>query len=106
MIFITNRYCQFTEGTNINNVWEVNSNNPEQDYKNFMISAAKENFQIEINPHWLNMMNHKDHHPHLSSREYLKLLSLWEKYSKLWTIETYLEKVLHANKVEYLISVF
>ena len=94
------------ESTNIRNVWEVNSNNPEQDYKDFIIRFAQNNFQIEINPHWLNIMNHKDHHPNLSEAEYKEKVNQWGEFLRRWTIENYLEKILHANKIEYLIFKF
>ena len=53
MIYITYRKSNFDNSSIINNVWEVNCNNVQEKYIEFMHVKAKE-INVVINPHWLN----------------------------------------------------
>lgn len=101
MIYITEEYCHLSEGRSINKVWQVDSNSVEEDYKAFMLQEAEKHFEIVINPHWLNIMNHKNHHPHLSSADYKSREKAWKKYLNTWPVEKYIEEILEGVQLEY-----
>ena len=56
MIYISYRNSKFDNSLSINNVWEVNCNNVQEKYIEFMHEKAKE-INVVINPHWLDIMN-------------------------------------------------
>jgi hypothetical protein len=86
--------------TFIHSVWEVDNLDVDNEYKRFMLKKANP-MGITINPHWLNIMNHKDHHSDLSEKEYKMKSKAWDKVRGEWPIEKFLEEVLGGNKLEF-----
>lgn len=100
MIYITNRYDSLCETSYINNVWDCKQNNVEELYKEFMYKKA-DAIGIIVNPHWLNMMNHKDHHPQLSTEVYKMREKEWKRILRQWNIDKFIGDVLRGKKLEY-----
>lgn len=101
MIYIVEKYSDMTEHHEIDSVWEVDADDVEERYKKWMIDFATDVRKIVINPHWLNMMNHKDHHPHLSAEEYKQKEKSWEKFLNSRTIEWYIKEKLKGKRLNY-----
>lgn len=90
-----------TEHYTVNSIWEVNSPDVEQEYKDFVLDKATNWFEITVNPHWLNIMNHKDHHPTLSVGEYKLRKKAYEKWLKRNNLEWYIEEVKEGEKLNF-----
>jgi hypothetical protein len=101
MIYITNEYSEFLESTSIFNVWEVEQDNVEELYKEFMISKSLI-LNIVINEHWLNIMDYKNHHTHLGINDYKKVKKEWNKFLELYTIDKFILDELNGKKLEYI----
>ncbi len=103
MIYITYKYNEFSEHEIVNNLWEIDIiGDVESLYKEYMISKAKDEFDIIINHHWLNIMNYKDHNSHLSKSEYNKKEKLWNKCLLKHTVDFYISEILKGKKLEYI----
>lgn len=100
MLYITYKKSVFDEDLSINNVWNVKSDDVEQKYIDFMQEKAKE-LNIVINPHWLNVMAHENHNPHLSMVEYKNKEKQWEKIKKQWNIDKFISEILKGTKQNY-----
>ena len=100
MIYITYRKSNFDNSSIINNVWEVNCNNVQEKYIEFMHEKAKE-INVVINPHWLNIMNRQDHNNHLSIGEYSNKEKQWNKIKRQWNIEKFISEILKGTKEHY-----
>lgn len=100
MIYITHRNSNFSEGLAINNVWNVNYQNVEERYIDFMRVKAKE-IDVVINPHWLNLMNWQDHNNHLSIGEYGNKEKQWNKIKRQWNIDKFISEILKGTKENY-----
>lgn len=100
MIYITHRNINFSEGLSINNVWNVNHQNVEERYIEFMHVKAKE-IDVVINPHWLNLMNWQDHNNHLSIGEYGNKEKQWNKIKRQWNIDKFISEILKGTKEHY-----
>lgn len=72
--------------------------NPKKEYYNLLAEEAKKLGAV-FNPHWYNLMNHKNHHPHLTEEEYADLEVAWEKVLEVNSIFNFLSKV--GERVEY-----
>jgi hypothetical protein len=101
MIYITNEYCELTDTVHIQNLWEVEQDNVEELYKEFMISKAS-NLGVVINPHWFNIMNHSDHHSHLKIDEYKILEKKWNKIQYKYTVDKFICDELRGRKLEFI----
>jgi hypothetical protein len=70
-------------------VLEHEDENMQEKYAEYMQEIAKE-LGVEINSHWLNLMNHENWHPHLSLQEYKNLKKEWKKVLKSHTFKKFL----------------
>jgi hypothetical protein len=100
MIYITYRNCNISRTSYINNVWEVVCEDVEKIYSSFLLARAGEK-KIKINPHWGNIMNHEDHHPHLSAKEYKQKEKEWKKFLRKWNIDYFIEHGFKGQKVNF-----
>jgi len=99
MVYIVEKRDEFDEGYT-DSVWEVGSEDVENKYSRFMQKKASP-MGITINPHWLNIMNHEDHHSDLSEKEYKLKSKAWDKIRREWPIERFLEEVLGGKRLEF-----
>jgi len=97
MIYIT--YDDSAES--ISSLWELEYVNPKQLYLDYMINFAMKNYNLVVNPHWLNEMNRKDHNMHLSHREYLAAVEKWNRFKEQLTIDEYIRTVLNGKQLEF-----
>jgi hypothetical protein len=100
MLHITYRSCNISEISYVNNVWEVDCEDVEKTYLEFLLAQAEEK-GITINPAWGNIMNHENHHPHLSAKEYREKEKGWKKFLRKWNIEQFIGNKLKGRKVTY-----
>ena len=100
MIYISYRNSDFDNSLSINNVWEVNCNNVQEKYIEFMHEKAKE-INVVINPHWLDIMNWQDHNNHLSIGEYGNKEKQWNKIKRKWNVDRYISEILKGRKLNY-----
>jgi hypothetical protein len=99
MIYITHYYN--TEFRHIKNLWQLESETDVKDlYSKFLISESL-NQGIIINPHWYNLINHKDHHPNLTVSEYKKQDKYWRRYLKDHSLDWYIEQKLNGVKLKF-----
>lgn len=101
MIYITWRELYAYGDSVIHNIWEIEDEDLEQQYKQFFIDRATD-FNIVINPHWGNIMNRENHNTHLTEAAYKKKEKDWNKFLKLHTFDWFIEdmggiKVKHIN---------
>lgn len=101
MILITYNNDGFGSTSTIKNVWDVKADDPERLYKEFMINKSEKEFGIYINPHWLNIMNHENHHPELTELEYIEKSKLWKKHLRQWNIDKFISEILKGNKLNF-----
>ena len=99
MIYILDKTDEYFD-TFLHSVWEVDNLDVDNEYKRFMQKKANP-MGITINPHWLDIMNHKDHHSDLSEKEYKMKSKAWDKVRREWPIERFLEEVLGGKKMEF-----
>ena len=100
MIYITYRNSNFDNSLSVNNVWEVNCNNVQEKYIEFMHEKAKE-INVVINPHWPSIMNWQDHNNHLSIGEYGNKEKQWNKIKRQWNIDKFISEILKGRKQHY-----
>lgn len=100
MIYILEKYCDLSEHYVVDSVWDVPCKDVKESYNLFMRAKADE-MRIVVNEHWLNIMNRKDHHPHLSSEEYKQKEKEWNKILRRWNIKRYINDVLKGYKLEF-----
>ena len=100
MIYISYRNSNFDNSLTINNVWEVNCNNVQEKYIEFMHEKAKE-INVVINPHWLNIMNWQDHNNHLSIGEYGNKEKQWNKIKRQWNVDRFIFEILKGRRRNY-----
>ena len=100
MIYISYRNSKFDNSLTINNVWEVNCNNVQEKYIEFMHEKAKE-INVVINPHWLDIMNWQDHNNHLSIGEYGNKEKQWNKIKRQWNVDRFISEILKGRKLQY-----
>ncbi|WP_431471925.1 hypothetical protein I5168_12000 [Nonlabens sp. SCSIO 43208] len=100
MIYITYKSNSFDNGTYINNVWESQYQDLEQAYKTFLKREA-DKIGATINPHWGNLMNHKDHHKTLSDKEYKELDKKWRKFIRMWNFDKFIAEKGKGHKLKY-----
>ena len=98
MIYITTTYSE--DYLHIQNVWEVNNDNVEELYKNFIMETSIE-MNIVINKHWLNIMNYDNYHTHLTKTEYNNLSKKWKKILRLWNKDKFISEKLNGKKLEF-----
>lgn len=101
MIHIIKKYSEISEHYEIDSVWDVDCEDAEEDYKAKMINFAEKDFNIVINPHWLNIMSHKEHHPILSAKEYKRKEKEWGKFLGIYTIEWHIGVGLKGKRLEF-----
>jgi NADH:ubiquinone oxidoreductase subunit len=99
MVYILDKTDEYFD-TFLHSVWEVDNLDVDNEYKRFMLKKASP-MGITINPHWLNIMNHKDHHSDLSEKEYKMKSKAWDKVRREWPIDRFLEEVLGGKKMEF-----
>lgn len=100
MIYITNEYCELSDSTHILNVWELDQDNVEDLYKEFMLEKAS-TLGVIINPHWFMILNYFDHHSHLKREEFSKLSKEWNEFKDVYTIDKFISDVLNGKKLEF-----
>ena len=100
MIYITYRNSNFDNSLTVNNVREVNCNNVQEKYIEFMHEKAKE-INIVINPNWLDIMNWQDHNNHLSIGEYGNKEKQWNKIKRQWNVDKFISEILKGRKQHY-----
>ena len=100
MIYITYRNSNFDNSLSVNNVWEVNCNNVQEKYIEFMHEKAKE-INVVINPHWLNIMNWQNYNNHLSIGEYSNKEKQWNKIKRQWNVDKFISEILKGRKQHY-----
>lgn len=101
MIHIIEKYCDMTEHHEVESVWEVDCEDVEKNYKAWMTEFAKDVRKITINPHWLNIMSHKEYHSNLTVDEYRQKEKSWEKFLKMRPIEWYIKNELKGKRLNY-----
>jgi len=84
----------------VKNIWSVDCEDVEQRYIEFMREKARE-INIVINPHWLNIMNWKDHNNHLSIEEYREKERQWAKIRRQWNVDKFISEVLRGWKERF-----
>ena len=98
MIYVT--HYRFLGSKFIRNIWNSHCENIDDLYKSFILKESKKR-NVIINPHWLNMMNHCDHHTYLSKSEYKKKYKEWNKFLKLWDFDKFIEEKCGGKKIKY-----
>lgn len=84
----------------IANVWQVDVDNVEELYKQFILDKSIE-MNIIIHPYRLNMMNYNDHNSHLTKTEYNNLSKKWKKFQHLWNKDKFISDELNGIKLEF-----
>ena len=100
MMYVTYRNSCFGGRKVVNNIWNVDYEDVEQRYIEFMRERAHE-INIVINPHWLNIMNWKDHNDHLSIEEYREKEQQWAKIRRQWNVDKFISEVLMGRKERF-----
>lgn len=100
MMYVTYRNSCFDRRKVVNNIWNVDYEDVEQRYIEFMMERAHE-INIVINPHWLNIMNWKDHNDHLSIEEYREKEQQWAKIRRQWNVDKFISEVLRGRKERF-----
>lgn len=100
MMYVTYRNSYFDRRKVVNNIWNVDYEDVEQRYIEFMRERARE-INIVINPHWLNIMNWKDHNDHLSIEEYREKEQQWAKIRRQWNVDKFISEVLRGRKERF-----
>lgn len=100
MMYVTYRNSYFDRRKVVNNIWNVDYEDVEQRYIEFMRERAHE-INIVINPHWLNIMNWKDHNNHLSIEEYREKEQQWAKIRRQWNVDKFISEVLRGRKERF-----
>jgi hypothetical protein len=98
MIYVTTTYSD--DYTHIENVWDVNFDNVEELYKNFIIEKSIE-MNIIINKYWLNIMDFELFHKHLTKTQYNNLSKKWKKFLRLWNKDKFIFEKLNGLKLEF-----
>lgn len=99
MIYLTYKHCQFDESTSVKNVWLSEHKDLEERYKQFLLENAK-NKNIEINPHWYNLLDWQKFNSHLTETEYKHELKEWNRFLKTWSFDTFVRSKKLAVKQE------
>ena len=100
MIYVTYQNSYFDRRKVVKNIWNVDYEDAEQRYIEFMKEKAHE-INIVINPHWLNIMNWKDHNNHLSIDEYREKEQQWAKIRRQWNVDKFISEVLRGWKERF-----
>ncbi len=100
MIYVTYRNLYLGGRKVVKNLWNVDCEDVEQRYIEFMREKARE-INIVINPHWLNIMNWKDHNNHLSIEEYREKEQQWAKIRRQWNVDKFISEVLRGWKERF-----
>ena len=100
MIYVTYQNSYFDRRKVVKNIWNVDYEDAEQRYIEFMKEKAHE-INIVINPHWLNIMNWKDHNNHLSIEEYREKEQQWAKIRRQWNVDKFISEVLRGWKERF-----
>lgn len=100
MIYITYRRSVFDDASVIHAVWDVKYEDVTKMYIAFMQKKA-ETRNIVINPHWLNIMNHKDHNSFLTEAEYKDKSKEWKKELKQMNINKFISEILKGKKLKF-----
>lgn len=98
MIYVTTSYSD--DWTHIENVWELDVDNVEELYKNFIKEKSIE-LDIIINEHWLNIMDYTLFHPHLTKTKYNNLSKKWKKFLRLWNKDKFISEKLNGVKLNF-----
>lgn len=101
MIYVTYRNSYLDGRKVVKNLWNVDCEDVEQRYIEFMKEKARE-INIVINPHWLNIMNWKDHNNHLSIEEYREKEQQWAKIRRQWNVDKFISEVLRGWKERFM----
>ncbi len=103
MIYVEQK-TGYEDGDNFNiniiGVYQVNCDDVDERYKNFMINKAK-NLGIVINPYWLNIMDKDLYHYDMSLKEYKRREKEWSHILNKITIGYFIIKILGGSKLKY-----
>lgn len=69
MVYLTYNLSELGECSEISRIWLSDHEDLEDQYREFVLKESL-NRGIIINKHWLNIMNHEDHHKKMSEKEY------------------------------------
>lgn len=100
MIYIIQKQDQFDPETYISEVYESDMEDAEQLYRDFMIELASE-IGCVINEHWLNIMNHENHHPEMSKEQHREKAKQWNLTLKSIPFTVFLKQHCGGKQVEY-----
>ena len=101
MIYVTYQNSYLDGRKVVKNLWNVDCEDVEQRYIEFMKEKARE-INIVINPHWLYIMNWKDHNNHLSIEEYREKEQQWAKIRRQWNVDKFISEVLRGWKERFM----
>lgn len=101
MIHIINTSDDFMEGHHISQVFDIEGvDDAKKEYLDFLLGESDVR-GIVINPHWGNIMNHKNHHPSFSAEKYKKEAKSWEKFLKEWNEVRFIKEKLGGKELEF-----
>ena len=100
MIYIRTDYDSVCETTSIVGVYDVNCEDVEEKYKLFMLDKASE-INLNVNPHWLNVLDYELHNSHLSELDFNEKCKEWKKIRRQWNIAKYITEILKGYKRQY-----
>jgi ATP-dependent phosphoenolpyruvate carboxykinase len=101
MIYLTYSNDYLCESTSVKNVWLSEHNDLEERYGKFLLDSAKDR-NIEINPHWHNLLDWQKFNSHLTETEYNDELEKWDMYLKTWSFDVFVvtKKLATKQKVK------
>jgi len=98
MIYVTYKYCPLSEANTIKDIWEVDCEDLEQKFRSYILGKARE-LNLEINPHWLNVLDFELHNNHLTQEEFKAKCKVWKNRP---TLKHFIKNELEGKKVKYL----
>ena len=92
MIYLVREHNDFMEHKVVTSVWDVDHQDAERAYKEYMLGEAEE-INLVINPHWLNVMDYINNNSHLDFDDYLAKKSFFQKFRERNPIDKFLENI-------------
>ena len=103
MIYVYEKYCEESDSSYVDAIYEVDSNNIEQEYKDYILGLSKE-VGLVLNIDWLDVCCRDIHHSHLTDDEYYDRLFKWQEIMKGNTIADYIIRN-GGEEIEYKIII-
>lgn len=103
MIYITYKINKYDTDVEIRNLWEITGEGiePRKLYNEFMVKQATQQYNLTINPHWLNVMDHQKLNSHLSTEGFKTNSKAWCKFKKSFPVDEYIRTVLNGKQLEF-----